>query len=278
MKNKKIIILTVFIISATVFGVLGMSNIFENIWQTTGEKDNSYTVNRENLQGEATVFNYPYFDVKEHNRITDNFVRERYASDIDLYELTLSQDISNRSTLANVDKSPTDDMVSYQYVANLCGEAVKYLYGITEHQNFPSVITYFYNISGKGEEQVYSHRIRTNDDYIEMLVDSYTGEIYSVSTSGGLVIELSENLEEDRKTDVLTDSVKAALIAQTNENLDILGNSKKIERYEFLDMHRMLGCNKFIVRVFHTDGTESSMSFDTVDFDYYELTHYGTTH
>ena len=86
MKNKKIIILTVFIIVVTVFGVIGMSNMFENIWQTIGEKDNSYTVNQENLQGESTVFNYPYFNIKDHNQLTDNSIKERYSTAINTYE------------------------------------------------------------------------------------------------------------------------------------------------------------------------------------------------
>ena len=169
-----------------------------------------------------SLFDYPYFDVKEHNKLTDNAVRERYISDINLYEITLTQDDENKIIIANVDKAPTSDMVIYQQEANNCGEAVKYLYGMTEHQNFPSAITYYYNISSKGKENVYSYRLRIDEHYIEFLVDSYTGEICSVSTSGGLVIELDENAEEDRITEFLTDYVKSSLIAQANENLDVL--------------------------------------------------------
>ncbi|MBR6610469.1 MAG: hypothetical protein IKK99_09680 [Oscillospiraceae bacterium] len=277
MKNKKVISLTVVLIGAVIAGVIGMSKLLETYWQTTDSKDNNLTVNENNFSSEKSVFDYPYFDVKEHNKLTDNAVRERYISDINLYEITLTQDDENKIIIANVDKAPTSDMVSYQQVANVCGEAVKYLYGMTEHQNFPSAITYYYNISSKGKENVYSYRLRIDEHYIEFLVDSYTGEICSVSTSGGLVIELNENAEEDRITDFLTDDIKSSLIALANENLDVLGNSRKIERYEFIDMHRMLGCNRFTVRISHTDATESWMNFATVDFDYYELTGYRIT-
>ena len=269
MKNKKIIILTVFIIVVTVFGVICMSNMFENIWQTTGEKDNSYTVNQENLQGESTVFNYPYFNIKEHNQLTDNSVKERYSTAINTYELASKHELNNKISIPNFDKEPTNDMVSFQYVSNVCGEVIKYLYGITEHQNFPAAIIYYYY----GDVNEYEYRWITDTDIIELVVDAYTGNIKHINTSGELIINLDGYIEENKDTDFLMEDTKSALIAQVKEDLDVIGNHKEIEKIEFLNIYTMYDHYQYNVHIFYTDKTDSSMWYNTIDFKHFELTY-----
>lgn len=277
MKNKKIIILTVFIISATVFGVLGMSNIFENIWQTTGEKDNSYTVNRENLQGDATVFNYPYFDVREYKSLTDINALERYSPEIKSYEQYLLSDDKDK-LLISYDKEASSDMITYQEVANICGEAIKYMYGITEHQNIPVMIKYIYHNDANVLNQKYYQYVLFTESrsYIDMTIDPYSGEIKNITTSQMLVTDFNENIKANIQSDYLIVDIESLIINQTKENLDILGNNVAVDKYEISEKQPMDGFKDYRVEVWHTDGTRTSMRYITIDFEYFELWSYTT--
>ena len=48
----------------------------------------------------------------------------------------------------------------------------------------------------------------------------------------------------------------------------------EIEKIDFYDISADNGSYKFMVTVFCTDYNEVSMSYDTVDFNYYELWNY----
>ena len=270
MKNKKIIFLTLLVIAVVIIGVIGMSKRVESSWQTPDGVDNQLAVNENNLQVEESVFDYPYFNIKDHKQLTDNSVKERYSTAINTYELASKHELNNKISIANFDKEPTKDMVSFQYVSNVCGEVIKYLYGITEHQNFPAAIIYYYY----GDVNEYEYRWYTDTHLLELVVDAYTGDIKHISTSGGLIIELDGYIEENKDTDFLMEDTKSALIAQVKEDLDVIGNHKEIEKIEFLDADTMYDHYKYHVRIIYTDKTDSLMWYGTVNLNHFELTYY----
>ena len=268
MKNKNIISLTIFVVVLVAAGILGLSKFFEKSWQEENTVDNS--LNAEIIDSTETVFDYPYFNIKEYENITDKQLLEIYSSEINTYKLEIQEGMQSM-TMRGYDTEPSPEMVNYQDVANICGEKLKYLYGITNHSNIPACISFFQllNIDFR-----YLYCIIIDDNYIFMTVNPYNGEIISISTSGFLVIEPDENIQPDRKTNYLTDDVKLALMKQIENDLEIIGIENEIEKIDFYDISADNGSYKFMVTVFGTDYNEVSMSYDTVDFNYFELWDY----
>ena len=272
MKNKKIIPLTIAMVAVVLIGMLGLSKFFETTWQNENTVENS--LNAEIIDSTETAFDYPYFNIKEHENLTDKQLLEIYSSEINTYKLEI-QDGMQSMTMRSYDTEPSSEMVNYQDVANICGEKLKYLYGITNHSNIPACISFFQliNIDFTIDFR-YLYCIVIDDNYIFMTVNPYNGEIISISTSGFLVIEPDENIKPDRKTNYLTDAVKLALMKQIENDLEIIGIENEIEKIDFYDISADNGSYKFMVTVFGTDYDEVSMSYDTVDFNYYELWNY----
>ena len=268
MKNKKIIPITICLVTAVLVGILGLSKFFETSWQQENTVDNS--LNAEIIDNTETVFDYPYFNIKEHENLTDKQLLEIYSSEINTYKLEIQEGMQSM-TMRSYDTEPSSEMVNYQDVANICGEKLKYLYGITNHSNIPACISFYQllNIDFR-----YLYCIIIDDNYIFMTVNPYNGEIISISTSGVLVIEPDENIKPDRKTNYLTDDVKFALMKQIENDLEIIGIENEIEKIDFYDVSSDNGNYKFMVNIFGTDYDEVSMSYGTVDFNYYELWNY----
>ena len=268
MRNKKIIPLTIAMVAVVLIGMLGLSKFFETTWQNENTVDNS--LNAEIIDSTETVFDYPYFNIKEYENITDKQLLEIYSSEINTYKLEIQEGMQSM-TMRSYDTEPSSEMVKYQEVANICGEKLKYLYGITNHSNIPACISFYQLIN---IDFRYLYCIVIDDNYIFMTVNPYNGEIISISTSGFLVIEPDENIKLDRKTNYLTDDVKLALMKQIENDLEIIGIENEIEKIDFYDISADNGSYKFMVTVFCTDYNEVSMSYDTVDFNYYELWNY----
>lgn len=121
MKNKKIMLLTVFAVAAALMGTLVMSEFFENSWQQPEQAENSLAADTE-ISDEQSVFQYPYIN---YTRMDD----EDKAPYYDTFNY-----ISDTFT------EPENSDFTYQDAVNLTGEAVKYLTGYTEHQKSETVI------------------------------------------------------------------------------------------------------------------------------------------
>ena len=129
MKNKKIVPMTIAMVAVVLIGMLGLTKVFENGWQQENVVDNS--LNAEIADDTETVFDYPYFNIEEHSKITDRELLARYQNEIANYEEAIRKADKN-VVMLRFDTEPSSDMISYQDVANICGEAIKYMYGITK--------------------------------------------------------------------------------------------------------------------------------------------------
>ena len=105
MKDKKIIYTTGFAVILVITVIAALSKFAEFSWQTKGEIENNLSVDESNLQQEATVFNYPF-------KIIEN------------------------------DIPVPESAISYQEAANIAGEAIKYISGITDHQKTDATVEY----------------------------------------------------------------------------------------------------------------------------------------
>lgn len=118
MKNKKIISLTVFAVVLVLAGILGLSKLFENGWQNENTIDNS--LDAEIIENSEIKIDYPYT-------------------------------VSEKSL--NAEEYP--DIISYQEAANIAGEAILYLSGVTEHQKVAGEINldiFGYGIANEGTD------------------------------------------------------------------------------------------------------------------------------
>ncbi len=277
MKNKKIISLTIFAVVLVLAGILGLSKVFENGWQNENTVDNSLSA--EIVDSTETFFDYPYFNIEEHSQISDSEILARYEKEISYYEENI-RNADKNVVILRFDTEPTSDMITYQDVANICGEAIKYMYGITKHSNYPAVISYYYDARIKSYTY-YSYTLIMEDDYIGMKVNPLNGEIISLGTSHCLAIEPDENIKLDTNikdkqgTIYLTEDMRQSLEKQVIENMEILGLKKYNEKIEFTDIYSDDGYYRVYVNIKHTDNSETWMGYNTVDFNYYELWDYG---
>lgn len=118
MKNKKLITITVCLVSAVLIGMFGLSKFFENSWQQEKTVDND--LNAEIIDNGEMKIDYPYT-------------------------------VSERSL--NSDDYP--NIISYQEAANIAGEAILYLSGVTEHQKVAGEINldvFGYGIANEGTD------------------------------------------------------------------------------------------------------------------------------
>ncbi|MBQ3588120.1 MAG: hypothetical protein II977_06090 [Oscillospiraceae bacterium] len=121
MKNRKVICITVLLITAAMIGVAVLSRILETAWQAAGDKENQLTVNDEKLQAEEIAFDYPYINYSQLNEAE----KKLYGGWFGMTE----------DSVLHENKEFT-----YQQAANKLGEVVKYLTGYTGHQKKPMVI------------------------------------------------------------------------------------------------------------------------------------------
>lgn len=151
MKNKKIIILTIFAVALILVGILSLSKLFENNWQNENTVGNNLDVvivdNREN------IFNYPYVTPEQ------------------AMENSRQVDLSNLIDAAkdNIDL-PESGRISYQEAVNKVGEDIKYLTGFKNHTVQPVVaqlINNKYTQQGVYKIMTYLQPTETDSDHIK---------------------------------------------------------------------------------------------------------------
>ena len=122
MKNKKVIFLTIIIVTVALIGVLSMSKVFETMWQQGSTVDNSLSA--EVVDDIETAFNYPYIN----KEIAENMEEKNW-----FVEAMLRRD--------SFDSIPVpENAITYQQAANIIGDAITYACGFTGHQKNPAYI------------------------------------------------------------------------------------------------------------------------------------------
>lgn len=213
MKNKKIIPLTIAMVAVVLIGMLGLSQFFETTWQNTGESENNLDVDESNLQ-KQTIFDYPY--------IIDN-------------GQTIDWDNQYMIT-------PSQGTLSWQQAANIAGETIKDMFGITDHQKSTAKMCYYNrpyteNIRFSGTTYYYiSEWDKEIDGDIQKVnawayIDAYTGEVLLLN----YVNETEKTERANVEWQVPTDNIKKKLLKDTNDILIYLGKTE-VERFEIYTM------------------------------------------
>jgi len=157
MKNKKVIFLTIIIVTVALIGVLSMSKVFETMWQQGSTVDNSLSA--EVVDDIETAFNYPYIN----KEIAENMEEKNW-----FVEAMLRRD--------SFDSIPVpENAITYQQAANIIGDAITYACGFTGHQKNPAYINccdYLIGQTYSEDDPVATHQ----RGYKYIHIDEYNGE------------------------------------------------------------------------------------------------------
>ena len=268
MKNRKIITLTVAIVAVTLVSILGLSKMFETLWQQKNTVDNNLSA--EIVDDIETVFNYPYFNIEEYEKITDKEILERYNAEINSYKFNINEDFQ-QNIMRRYDTEPTDEMVTYQDVANICGNTLKYIYGITLHSTYPTCVSYYYEVNKNVDNATYCYCLIFEDKYIFMTVDPYTGNVTSISVNGFLVIEHNDNFDMLKGKSNITEDERIVLFQQIENDMSIINSEKVIKEINVMDYDIETDSIRIYLQLDFTDETRGIMYYKTVDFQYFEL-------
>ncbi len=252
MKNKKIISLTIVIVAVVLIGVLGLSRFFEVSWQQENTVDNSLSINDIN-QNETVQFDYPYLDYEGLINSTDKKVIERYKVFIEDFA---RKEMYDRGWI----DPDIETKISYQDVANICGEYFKYSLGISEQSAFPSYIHLEHELDG----WTYSYWYLGEDFTLRAFIDIDTGDFKEIVSSGPILFDYKEGLGYQWTVERPDNEICDILQQYTNEIIS-LANIKKdipVTNMEYLyvgseripDADPPCGCYIYYVQTQFQDG------------------------
>jgi len=252
MKNKKLIPITVCLVAAVLVGILGLSKFFETTWQNENTVDNNLSVN-DIEQNETVKFDYPYIDYEGLINSTDKKVTERYKFFIE----DPAQKIMYDKGWIYPD---IETKISYQDVANICGEYFKYSLGITEQSAFPSYIQLYDELDG----WVYSYWYLGDEFTLRAYVDVNTGEFKGIVSTGPILFDYKEGLGYQWTVERPDDEICDILQQYTYEIISLANIKKDIPltnmEYLYVGSERIpdadppCGCYIYYVQTQFQDG------------------------
>ena len=265
MKNKNIVSLTVAIVAVVLIGMLGLSRIFETTWQQENTVDNSLNVDSDKLD-EISNFDYPYIDYEGLCNTTDETIKERYNQVINAF---MPQYKDERLT------AKTDTTITTQQVANICGEYFKYTLGVTEHSAFPAFVTFLKSEVDYDRSTFFYLYFSDRGFSLNAWLDSSTGEILEMSSSGPILIEYKEGLDYSWTIESPSDEICKTLEHDTKEILAMADIKTDVEitgmDYLYTGSEKSVGSNPvsgyyvYYVEIRYADGEYLLFKYNTVD-------------
>ena len=204
MRNKKIIPLTIAIVSIVLIGMLSLSKVFEATWQSENTVDNSLSA--EVVDDVETIFDYPF--------VIDNGE-------------TINWDNKYMTT-------PPEGAITWQQAANVAGETLKYMFGYTDHQKnqakmcyydrpeepsdatFPGIKCYYYYLPIHNDNENF-----TGEAFV--MIEPFTGEpmlFQLIDEPNNDDVEWPEYSETENSID------KQKLLSSVSAVLNYLGNNE----------------------------------------------------
>lgn len=252
MKNKKIIPLTITIVAVALMGMLTLSKFFETTWQNENTVDNVLNVNT-NKSDELSNFDYPYLDYEGLINSIDKKVIEKYKVFI---EDPAKKFIYDKGWMY----PDIETKISYQDVANICGEYFKYSLGISEQSAFPSYIQLYDELDG----WVYSYWYIGDEFTLIAYIDINTGEFKGIVSTGPILFDYKEGLGYEWTVERPDNEICDILQQYTNEVISLANIKKDIPltnmEYLYVGSERIpdadppCGCYIYYVQTQFQDG------------------------
>ena len=298
MKNKKTITITVAIVAVMLLCILGMSRIFETTWQQENTVDNSLSaeIADTNIYNnlEQSEFDYPFLTQEDCINGKDEAAYIRYRDAIDpLWKSQMSWAIEKRENRKYY--YPQEGMLTFQEVANKCGEIAKYIVGYTEHTKLPAVIVYYpadndeglsrvntgYDFTG--EPYFYYFFLNENQDKsLQFIINAITGKVIWMNVDGEILVDYIEGLDYYYCFSEPSSEINLELEEQTEHAMKVLGvNNKTVERNYFFNgaIWRQKfdgGCYIYHTEYIMENGDVLTMRFITADKETFQFSEYCT--
>lgn len=270
MKNKKIIYLTVFTFILVITCIVGLSKLAEFNWQTTGEINNDLNVDESTLYQENIVVDYPYYMLNDHKVYADKEFQENYPAVVAMYNRSNGEPDYMFNNF-----SATELNYSHQDIANICGEAIKYLYGRADLQNNKSAV--LFNYITEDDRNVWIANYWYNDEF-QIAYNLETGEYEDIECweEGASIKEDINDTSVGSQDYYYSDDVKLDIEQMIHEAISVIKPEAEITsiKYSTDTNYVFKGVYHLRARIDYKDGKEAEICFRTKDFDVYELDYY----
>ncbi len=251
MKNTKIIFLTVAVVAVALLSVLGMSNIVETAWQQENTVDN--TLDAEITDSVESVFDYPYLQYsKNKETLTD-------------YNKWFGESWAKWRTEEFIESD--ENMISYQEAANVAGEAIKYIYGMTEQsQNVAALQLYNYTPSRNYiQEKRYIYRFfDSSHNLYTVRIDPYNKIIFQISKDNLKGFRLGDTYE-------VTDEENKEIRDVFEQYLSFLGIDCEVLSFSLIASYADNGIIHYTINSYLSNDHIASVSINKDKDKYYEL-------
>lgn len=268
MKNKKIVYFTAIAVAFVLVGILVLSKVIENTWQSEEQIDNNLDVNESNLYQESINIDYPYYMLNDRDIYANSEFNQRYPQIIKMYErIEEKPDYMFDNSIA----SKTN--FTHQDIANNCGETIKYLYGRADLQNNKAAVLFGYFTE---ENKNLLVRYWYKDEF-EVFFNPISGEIETLDClAQGTTIKEDATDTSEWTQDYYTDDVKLDIEQMIYETISIIKPQAEITNIKYsTDTNWMFkGVYHLRAMIDYKDGQEAELCFRTRGFDVYELEYY----
>lgn len=253
MRNFKMIMLTVIAVSAVLFIMLTAMTGMENIWDKEKTADNLITIDKEIISGDVAAFDYPYLQYSENK------------DKLSIYSNYFGESWSQWRTEEFIQQD--NNMISYQTAANTAGEAIKYIYGISEQSQTAAALQLYRFSPSKTyiEENRYIYKFFDSQHNLYTVnIDPYKNMIFRISKDDLHSRQRGEACDvTDKETKELQD-IFTQYLSLLNIDSDIL--SFNIIAALYTDGDKLYTVNSYL-----SNEHIAVVSFEKAADGYYEL-------
>ncbi len=215
------------------------------------------TINTKIEQTKNKPFDYPYI---VYSKDKDNlFPYSKWFPDYISFDWDTNQFIS-----------PDENMISYQQAANLAGEALKNIYGLSEHTNENGVIQLYNHVvynsrptdsqlavtkynTGYNQPHRYVYRfLDSNDTHYYASIDRYNGTVFNIGIQSVSFVAGEEATATDQEMQAVESIIK--------ESIQHLGITAEITSMDIKHCVNISGLNYYNADVFLSDGCVAVVS------------------
>ncbi len=207
-------------------------------------------------------FNYPYGTLYT---LADSSEMDIYK---DRYELT-PQVIQE---LTKVDINPPEGQLQYQEAVNICGDAIKYIYGYTAHSNNKALAIYHPADNNYEYGMNYVYYYDGTADFTVWL-DPQTGKILDFKSDEHINFTADKGGKSTFINEIPDDRIKAKFEETVLKDLEILGYKDSIDAVKFVNtaITARSSYDWYNTTVILSNGRKCSVGYSTIDDDYFEL-------
>ncbi len=243
--------------------VLVGSQFITNRISTGNETENNLSaeINEADNNGEI-AFDYPYGTVYT---MVDSTEMDAYKDHYDISTERIQE-------IVKTDVNPPKDLIQYQEAVNICGEAIKYIYGYTAQSNNKSLILYQPADNNYEFGMNFVYYFDGTADF-SVQIDPQTGKILYFRSNEHINIKTNPDEKKEMINEIPSDQATAKIMETILKDLEILGYKESMDTIAFHNIAITARSNYdwYNVTVVLSNGMRGQLGYSTTDEDYFEL-------